>query len=200
MHLKQIAVDANLCARYNLGGTMTFGDAAEIEASGKKLSRRQSRRKAFELLFELAYRPGLKAAAILDRTFHDNDVRELYLVDEDDEGYVVGELDPSAERFISELVYAVVEHEQQLDAELAKYPHEWSYDRIGTTERLLLQLSLAEIVYLGTSYKVVINETLDMAKQYAQEEARRFINGILGAVVKRLDELRAEVQNKEKQE
>jgi N utilization substance protein B len=200
MLLKQMAVDATLHARYNLGGTMTFGDAAESEASGRNMSRRQSRRKAFELLFELAYRPGLDATAILERTFNDHEVRELYLADEDDEGYVVGELNPSAERFISELVYAVVEHEQQLDKELAKYPHEWSYDRIGTTERLLLQLSLAEMVYLGTSYKVVINETLDMAKQYAQEEARRFINGILGAVVKHLDELKAEVQSKEKQE
>ena len=47
------------------------------------------------------------------------------------------------------------------------------------------------MVYLGTSYKVVINEALDLTKMYAQDEAGKFINGILGAVVDDLDEIRA---------
>jgi transcription antitermination protein NusB len=160
-------------------------------ADGKSLSRRQSRRKAFELLFELEQHPGLTVDGILLRTFNDPDVLAACATDEDGEGYVSGPLDDSARLFITELLHAVHDHTAEIDAELAKYPHDWSYERIGVPERVLLKLALAEMVYLGTSYKVVINEALDLAKLYAQEEARRFINGILGAVVKQLDELKS---------
>jgi transcription antitermination protein NusB len=159
--------------------------------SGKSFSRRQSRRKAFELLFELEQHPGLTAEAILKRSFEQPDVIEVYSTDDDAEGYVSGILDAQSRRFVEELVSATKLNEQKLDTELAKYPHDWSYDRIGVPERVLLRLALAEMVYLGTSYKVVIDEALDMAKMYAQEDARRFINGILGAVMLHLDELKA---------
>lgn len=169
---------------------MTSGLEGHPAESGRGLSRRQSRRKAFELLFELNYRPQLTAETILARTFNETDVQELHRYDEDGDGYVAGIIDAGACRFIGELVRAVKDHERQLDNELEQYPHDWSYDRIGVAERVLLQLALAEMVYLGTSYKVVINETLDMAKLYAQEEARRFINGILGAAVRNLEQIR----------
>jgi len=158
---------------------------------GKSVSRRQSRRKAFELLFELELRDDLSPAQILERTFTQADVQELCSKDEDEDGYVTGPLNASAQLFITELVQAVTGHQDVLDYELGKYPRDWSYDRIGVPERVLLRLALAEMVFLGTSYKVVINEALDLAKMYAQEEASRFINGILGAAVKNLDSLKA---------
>lgn len=157
---------------------------------GKVLSRRQSRRKAFELLFELEQHPAQQPDTILQRTFGDPEAQALYLEDEDDDGYVAGVHDETSQRYISELVLAVTEHVEALDTELAKYPHEWSFDRIGVPERILLRLAVAEMVYLGTSYKVVINEALDLAKLYAQDEARKFINGILGSVVNNLDQLK----------
>jgi transcription antitermination protein NusB len=157
------------------------------QAGGKQVTRRQSRRKAFELLFELEQHPGLTCAQILERTFADPEVIELHATDEDSEGYVSGPLPPAAQLFIRELVEAVITHQASLDLELAKYPHDWSYDRIGCTERILLRLALAEMIHLGTSHKVVINEALDLSKLYAQDDARRFINGILGAVVRNFD-------------
>jgi len=171
--------------------------------ASSKSSRRLARRKAFELLFELQQHPGLDAPRILARSFTDPDVLEVYSRDEDGDGYVVVPIRVSPEgavtvapqaegirHFVSELVTAVVTHTSQIDAELTKYPEDWSYDRIGTAERILLQLAVAEMVFLGTSYKVVIDEILDIAKLYAQEDATRFINGILGAVVRNLPALR----------
>lgn len=170
---------------------------------GKQSGRRQARRKAFELLFELEQHPGLHARAILERTFGDPDVLEVYATDEDSDGYVTipansvedepATLAPQAEgtaTFVRELVLAVDEHHKAIDTELSKYPEDWSFERIGQAERILLRLAVAEMVYLGTSYKVVIDEVLDIAKLYAQEDATRFINGILGAVVRNLDVLR----------
>ncbi|MDQ3022768.1 MAG: transcription antitermination factor NusB [bacterium] len=175
--------------------------------ASSKSSRRLARRKAFELLFELQQHPGLSATRILERSFDDPDVLEVYCIDEDSDGYVVlpaqvGDDDiptmlaPQAQptrTFVCELVNAVVTHEKQIDAELSKYPEDWSYERIGTSERILLQLAVAEMVYLGTSYKVVIDEILDIAKLYAQEDATRFINGILGAVVRNLPALKQSI-------
>jgi N utilization substance protein B len=182
---------------YNDTGTMTPSGAAEQPAGGRSLSRRQSRRKAFELLFELEQHPGLNAASILERTFEHPDVIEVYSTDDDGEGFVAGCLDPVSRRFVTELVHAAKDHESDLDLELAKYPHDWSYDRIGVPERVLLRLALAEMVYLGTSYKVVIDEALDLAKMYAQDDARRFINGILGAVMKNLEQLKADARGRQ---
>ena len=174
---------------------MTSRANSGAQAGGKQVTRRQSRRKAFELLFELEQHPGLTCAQILERTFTDPDVIELCVLDEDDDGYVSGPLTDAAQLFIRELVEAVCEHKQDLDAELAKYPHDWSYDRIGCTERVLLRLALAEMIHLGTSHKVVINEALDLSKLYAQDDARRFINGILGAVVRNLEQPGADNQD-----
>jgi transcription antitermination factor NusB len=179
--------------------------------ASSKSSRRQARRKAFELLFELQQHPGLDAPRILARTFTDPDVLAVYSVDEDGDGYIVLpvqqledgavlRLAPSAEgirHFVTELVTTVSEHTAQIDAELSKYPEDWSYERIGTAERILLQLAVAEMVFLGTSYKVVIDEVLDISKLYAQEDATRFINGILGAVVRNLPALRQSTGNSE---
>lgn len=159
--------------------------------AGKTLSRRQSRRKAFELLFELEQHPAESSTTILERTFRDPQVCDLYQADEDGEGYVCGQYSDTCKLFIRELVEATTSHQAELDDELKKYPHDWSFDRIGIPERILLRLAVAEMVYLGTSYKVVINEALDLTKMYAQDEAGKFINGILGAVVNNLDEIRA---------
>jgi transcription antitermination protein NusB len=171
---------------------MTSRANSEAQSGGKQVTRRQSRRKAFELLFELEQHPGLSCAQILERTFSDPEVIEACATDEDSDGYVCGPLTPAAQLFIRELVEAVVTHQAGLDAELAKYPHDWSYDRIGCTERVLLRLALAEMLHLGTSHKVVINEALDLSKLYAQDDARRFINGILGAVVRNFEQGRTE--------
>ncbi len=159
--------------------------------AGKAIGRRKSRRKAFELLFELEQHPSETPESILERTFNNPEVCDLYTTDEDHEGYVTSSYDDASERFIRELVLAVTSHMVDLDRELEKHPHDWSFERMGLPERVLLRLAVAEMVYLGTSYKVVINEALDLTKMYAKDEARKFINGILGAVVKNLPNLQS---------
>lgn len=172
-------------------------------SSNPEGGRRNARRKAFELLFELEQHPGLAVQKILERSFSDPDVLAAYNSDEDEDGYVVVEAGPDKpggamrplartrklQQFVTELVQAAKQHEAEIDAELAKHPHDWSFDRIGTAERVLMRLAVAEMAYLGTAHKVVINEVLDLAKQYAQDDAVKFINGILGAVVRNLPQL-----------
>lgn len=156
---------------------------------GADAGRRRSRRKAFELLFELSQHPGLEPAAALERTISDPEVSELYRNDPDEEGYVQGSFSGAAAQFVMELVDAVKQHEQHIDAELSRYPTDWSYDRIGLPEKIILQMAYAEMMYIGTEYRIVINEALELVKVYGEHDAGRFINGILGAVLRRHPEL-----------
>ena len=156
---------------------------------GSDAGRRRSRRKAFELLFELSQHPALDPASALERTISDPEVSVLYMDDPDEEGYVRGSFSGSSADFVRQLVEAVKKHEQHIDAELSRYPTDWSYERIGLPEKIILQLAYAEMLYVGTEYRIVINEALELVKIYGEHEAGRFINGILGAVVKRHPEL-----------
>lgn len=156
----------------------------------RQLSRRDARRKAFELLFELEQHPGLTAREAVERSF-EPEVEVNYLSDEDAEGYAAGRADNRTQQFISSLVVAAADHRGVLDNELARYPVDWSYDRLGQTERVLLRLALAEIVFVGTEHKVVINEIIEMAKLYADEDAARFLNGMLGSAVGNIEAFKA---------
>jgi N utilization substance protein B len=71
---------------------------------------------------------------------------------------------------------------------------DWSYDRLGQTERVLLCLALAEMACVGTAEKVAINECIELAKMYADEEAARFINGMLGSAVGNIEQLKASLK------
>ncbi len=156
---------------------------------GADAGRRRARRKAFELLFELSQHPGQDAASVLERTISDPEVSDLYNEDPDEEGYVHGAIGGVTAQFISELVETVKHNETHIDAELSRYPTDWSYDRIGLPEKIILQLAYAEMMYIGTEYRIVINEALELVKIYGEHEASRFVNGILGAVLRRHPEL-----------
>lgn len=54
----------------------------------------------------------------------------------------------------------------------------WTFDRLGYTEQAILLLSLAEIA-LGNDKKIVINEAVELSKQFCDEKAFKLINGVL---------------------
>lgn len=61
---------------------------------------------------------------------------------------------------------------------------EWEMKRITKINLSLLKLSIYEIVYKKLPYKVVINEVVELAKKYGEENSPNFINGILASIVK----------------
>ncbi len=60
----------------------------------------------------------------------------------------------------------------------------WSIERIAKIDLAILKLAIYEMVYSKTPYKVVINEAVELAKKYGDDNARAFINGILASIVK----------------
>jgi N utilization substance protein B len=82
------------------------------------------------------------------------------------------------------LASATCVHMDSIDSIIKNYSIDWEPDRLNRVDFALLRLALAEINHLGTPYQVVINEVLELSKEYSAEESAKFINGILDKYVK----------------
>jgi N utilization substance protein B len=87
--------------------------------------------------------------------------------------------------FITELVKGVAEREAELDTELQPVAPEWPIDQIARMDRVILRMGLYELKYgNGVPPKVVINEAVELAKAFGSENSSKFVNGVLGTVLR----------------
>jgi N utilization substance protein B len=90
--------------------------------------------------------------------------------------------------FINNLVAGVLEHEAELDATLQPVAPEWPLDQIARMDRLVLRIGLYELTHeKDVPPKVVINEAVELAKAFGGENSSKFINGVLGTVLRQLN-------------
>ncbi len=83
------------------------------------------------------------------------------------------------------LIEGVLEHKKELDRLIDKYAQNWRVERMPLTDRNILRLALYEITYEEQiPYSVSINEAVELAKLYGTEDSGRFVNGVLGKVVR----------------
>lgn len=168
----------------------------EGNSEEKAVSRRKARRKIFEILFEMSQRPHADIAKMMKRCreMHaderPDDEGDVRVQPEDDENFVVGKMSLNNLVFIETLCRGTAAHRDEIDRCLEAYPWEWSFDRIGAPERTILRMALFELVFMDTPYKIVINEALDLAKTYGERDANKFLNGILGSIIKDLPKLK----------
>ena len=93
-----------------------------------------------------------------------------------------------AKPFTRELAEGVEAHRDELDRDIAGHAEGWSLDRIAPLERNVMRVALYEIAYRDdVPTEVAIDEAVELAKEYCAADAPRFINGILGAVVRDLE-------------
>lgn len=86
--------------------------------------------------------------------------------------------------FTLPLVYAVQKNEREIDQSIEGILENWRIDRISPVERALLKLGCAEILYFpDIPPRVTINEYIELAKVFSNENAPSFINGILDKLV-----------------
>ena len=60
----------------------------------------------------------------------------------------------------------------------------WTYERLGTLEKVLLKISFYEIIIKKVGYEIAINEAVELAKKYSYDDTKEFLNGILAKLVK----------------
>ena len=93
--------------------------------------------------------------------------------------------DKNARIYIKKIVNGVKEKETELEENIAgKLKPEWQMQRISKINIALLKLSIYEILYADVPYKVAINEVIELAKKYGEDNSAPFINGVLANVVK----------------
>ncbi|MEM6713831.1 MAG: transcription antitermination factor NusB [Cyanobacteria bacterium P01_C01_bin.147] len=84
-----------------------------------------------------------------------------------------------------ELMTVTAKHRSEVDAELDKAMVSWQVKRLPKIDRDILRIAVVEMKYLGVADRIVINEAIEIAKRYSDEDGFRFINGVLRRWVNR---------------
>ena len=77
------------------------------------------------------------------------------------------------------LIGAVHRRRKEIDEQLEAVLKDWQLRRLAKIDQDILRLAVAEILFLEVPQKVSINEAVELAKRYSDEEGYRFINGVL---------------------
>ena len=84
--------------------------------------------------------------------------------------------------FVKDSVYGVLTNINKIDDLANKYLNKWTIDRLGFTDQAIMRLGIYELIYTDTPDVVAINEAIDLAKLYSDDDVRKMINGVLDKV------------------
>lgn len=84
---------------------------------------------------------------------------------------------------IVDVATAIVEKREELDEIYKPLLANWRFERLGVSTKLILRFATWELLHTETDPRIVINEAVELAKCFAEDDAFRFINGILDRVV-----------------
>ncbi len=99
--------------------------------------------------------------------------------------------------FAYQIISGVAPLMELLDNFLAEHAPEWPLDQISAIDRNILRIALWEFaVYGKTPVKVAINEAVELAKEFGSESSPRFINGVLGSLALRKNEIQQALRKK----
>jgi transcription antitermination protein NusB len=127
-------------------------------------SRHQSRERALQILFQydIHGKPGVWLDEFWKQFEATDDVRT----------------------FAERLVNGVLEHKTDLDMLIGKYATNWKVSRMQIVDRNILRLGAYELLWLDeVPAKVTVNEAIELAKDFGDDEAAKFVNGILDKVL-----------------
>ncbi len=125
-----------------------------------------------ELTFRLIYSQEIQKSEDIDEQI------ELYLE--------ANEItDESAIEYIKDVVKGIKNNQEEIEKKIQKnLKADWKIERISKVDLSLLKLAIYEIKYKEIPYKIIINEVVELSKQYGEEQSKNFVNGILASIVK----------------
>jgi len=132
-------------------------------------SRRRARQRALQILFLWDVRRPEPDAAL----------NQYYDV-------LYSEEQPQRDPFVGELVSGTIEHAPELDERISKHAEHWRIERMPAVDRNILRLAVYEMTRGGTPPPVAIDEALELARKFSNEESVQFVNGVLDAVAREI--------------
>ena len=133
-------------------------------------ARHRSRKRALQVLFEWDMRGESIDQAISN--YYDT----LHSEEEENES----KLKP--DRFMEELVRGTVGKAPQIDAQIQAKAERWRLERMPVVDRNILRLAIFELMQNAIPAPIIIDEALELARQFSGDESMSFINGILDAI------------------
>ena len=99
------------------------------------------------------------------------------------------EMEDVKDEFIDSVFAAVAENKDEIDSMINKYGKKWSIQTMGKVDVAILRLAAAELFFSKTAPEsVAINEAVELGKKFGGDNSGKFINGILGSMVKEKNE------------
>ena len=106
------------------------------------------------------------------------------------------ELEDRLADFVHQIVRGIVPVMDALDQLITEHAPEWPLEQVAIIDRNILRIALWEFVISDdTPIKVAINEAVELAKTYGSDSSPRFVNGVLGSLAPRQEELRVAFSN-----
>jgi transcription antitermination factor NusB len=110
--------------------------------------------------------------------FYEGDVPEMEIVADE-------KISEKDREYIDAKVAAIKENLAEIDKKLDKHSNKWKIRRLGKSELAILRLAIYEIDYDDDiPEKVAINEAVELAKSYCDDNSAGFINGVLSGIIK----------------
>lgn len=135
------------------------------------MNRSETRKVAFELIYSLEI---LK----INKEEYEEQIN-LFL-----ENHEITE--DKVKQYVEDVVYGIEKNKdnilEQINNELSE---KWELNRLSKISIAILKLAVYEIIYKKLPYKVVINEAVELAKNYGDDNSPSFINGVLASIVKK---------------
>ena len=152
------------------------------------MSRVTARRHAFNMIYQIPFHPEADKEdfARLRASYYD-------FLDEDGlkEYGLVGFNRPKGNdnAYIDRVVWGVIETHNWIDDVIDKFLQDWTVERISRVDLAILRLSIFEILReRDIPHGVSVNEAVELAKVYGQDDSPSFINGVLAGVAKEANE------------
>lgn len=118
----------------------------------------------------------------------DNIVADKELIFQEDQTDGNDEVTEEDRKYISQVTRGIEENIEKLDEIIKPFLKGWTMERIGKTDLAILRLAVYEIIFRDDiPYKVSINEAVELAKIFCEDNSPSFINGVLAGVISSLD-------------
>ncbi len=148
-------------------------------------SRTRARALALQVLYEVDMTGHLPGMVLQER------LEEMQLEDQN-------VLSHDLVEFARQIIVGIIPMAEKLDNTIATYAPEWPFDQIAAIDRNILRIATWEFaVFCMTPVKVAINEAVELAKLYGSDNAPRFINGVLGSLADRENDIRQQLRKGE---
>ncbi len=143
-----------------------------------------TRRKMRSLLFHVLY-----AADAFDYETSASEIARSFNREYDTNIKIDGEIITS--------VNDIAKRRDELDEQIVPFLENWKFDRIGRCTLLVLRYAIWEMLYTTTPHTIVINEAIELAKCFAEQDSYKFVNGILDKIYNSIKPEEAGSENSE---